>query len=79
VLAAHGDFKKAVPLVRRVITIQEKNLGPLHPDLAASLQEYAILLGKTKRKAEALEMEERANGILSFRSSQDGASLVNSR
>ncbi|MEE8076725.1 MAG: tetratricopeptide repeat protein [Candidatus Binatia bacterium] len=43
--------------------MQEKALGPNHPDVAKSLENYAVLLRKTNRANEAEEMEVRAKRI----------------
>jgi len=42
----------------------EKSLGPDHPELAHTLDRYALLLRKTKRKSEASAMKSRAKAIL---------------
>ena len=41
----------------------EKALGPQHPDVATSLENYAALLRKTERTTEATKMEARAKAI----------------
>ena len=56
----HGE---AEPLFQRALAAQEKALGPRHPYLATSLENYADILGKTKRKAEAQEVKARAKAI----------------
>src|SRR5207245_10567309 len=56
---------KAEPLYRRAVAIQEETLGRDHPDLAASLSDYAILLKKTHRKKQGAQMETLARNILS--------------
>ena len=45
------------------LAIREKTLGPEHPDVAASLENYAKLLRKMKNAAEAVQMEARAKAI----------------
>jgi len=72
-----GDFgsparsvsrRSAVHFKRRA-TIQERpaswegTLGPEHPELATSLENYAVLLRETGRREEAAEMEARAKAI----------------
>ena len=42
---------------------REKALGPEHPNVAASLENYAALLRETGRADEAAEMEARAKAI----------------
>ncbi|MCH7540299.1 MAG: tetratricopeptide repeat protein, partial [Proteobacteria bacterium] len=51
------------PLYKRSLAIWEKALGPDHPDVATSLENYAALLRKTGRGTEATEMEARAKAI----------------
>ena len=43
--------------------INERVLGSGHPNVAKSLENYAALLRKTGRNAEAEEMEARAKAI----------------
>ena len=47
-----GDYAKAEPLYKRSLAIDEKALGPDHPNVAISLENYAVLLRATKREAE---------------------------
>ena len=42
-LYKHGDFSEALPLAQRALTIQERALGPDHPDVALSLNNLARL------------------------------------
>ena len=51
------------PLYKRALAIREKALGPEHPDVAQSLENYAALLRDTGRGAEAVELEARATAI----------------
>ncbi len=44
-------------------SIREQTLGPGHPDLAASLDDYAELLRESNRAAEAEKQEARAAAI----------------
>ena len=41
---AQGKFEEALPLYDRCIEIREKVQGPDHPDLAANLNNKAMLL-----------------------------------
>jgi len=50
-------------IYQRALEIQEEALGPEHPDVAASLENYADLLRKTNRKKKAKELEARARAI----------------
>ncbi len=47
------------------------NLGPEHPDVATSLENYADLLRKTGRGTEATEMEARAKAIRAKRAKEN--------
>ncbi|MDO8637675.1 MAG: tetratricopeptide repeat protein, partial [Dehalococcoidia bacterium] len=49
--------------IKRSLAIWEKVLGPEHPDVATSLENYAGLLRKINRVTEAIEMEARAKVI----------------
>ncbi len=60
---AQGNYAEAEPLYRRSLAIREKALGPEHPDVAQSLDNYAALLRETGRADEAAEMEARAKAI----------------
>lgn len=44
--ALQGKYAEAEPLYERSQAIQEKALGPEHPDLAKSLDNRAVLLQK---------------------------------
>ncbi len=58
-----GQYAQAEPLYLRALAILEKALGPEHPNVATSLENYADLLRKTDRNAEAEELEDRARVI----------------
>ncbi len=58
-----GNYAEAAPLYRRALAIYEKALGPEHPDVAQSLENYAALLRKTGRADEVEELEARAKAI----------------
>ncbi len=60
---AQGHYAEAEPLYQRSLAIVEKALGPEHPDLATSLENYAALLRETARADEAERMEARAKAI----------------
>ncbi|HEY7678958.1 MAG TPA: tetratricopeptide repeat protein [Terriglobia bacterium] len=57
-------YAEAEPLYLRALAIQEKLLGPAHPDLAPTLQAYALLLKETGRKDQSRQFESRAKDIL---------------
>ena len=66
--SGQGKYAEAEPLYKHALAIQEKTLGPTHPDLATSLEHYADLLRKMKRETLAAEMEARAETIRTKRS-----------
>ena len=57
------QYTKAEPLYRRALEIREKVLNPNHPDLATSLENYALLLRDMNRAEEAVPLESRAKVI----------------
>ncbi len=57
---AQGKDAEAEPLYQRSLAIREKALGPEHPDVATSLENYAALLRQTARADQAERMEARA-------------------
>ena len=60
---AQGRYAEAEPLHKRSLAILEKALGPEHPNVATSLENYAALLRETGRTAEADKLEARAKAI----------------
>ena len=58
-----GRYAEAEPLYERLLAVEEKALGPEHPDLDESLTNYAALLQTMGRDAEAARMEARAKAI----------------
>ena len=60
---AQARYAEAEPLYKRALAISEKALGPNHPRVTTSLENYASLLRKTNRAAEAAQMEARAARI----------------
>ncbi len=48
---------------QRSLAIRENALGPEHPDVAQTLENYAALLRQTGRSADATKMEARAKAI----------------
>jgi tetratricopeptide (TPR) repeat protein len=63
VYLAQGKYTEAEPLYQRALAIVEKALGPEHSDVATVLENYAALLHKLNRDAEADKMEARAQAI----------------
>lgn len=60
---SNGQYARSEPLFQRALGIQEKTLGPKHPEVAATLERYAALLRKTNRAMEATKLETRAQAI----------------
>ena len=60
---SQGQYAEAESLYKRALAIREKALGPDHPDVARTLENYAALLRKAQRNTEAEEMEARAKSI----------------
>lgn len=58
------QYVEAEPLLRRAVTIAEAVIGPRHPSVATMLVDYAILLRRLGREAEAATVEARARAIL---------------
>jgi hypothetical protein len=56
-------MQAAAALFRRAIAIEEKSLGPDHPNVAMSLNNMARLLQATNRRAEAEPLMRRALAI----------------
>ena len=60
-----GDLDRAERFYRRALVVQQRALGPQHPDLADTLDNYADILGVTGRRAEAARLKQRAARIRS--------------
>lgn len=56
----NGDRRQAVATLHRTILELEAAVGPTHPDLSATLTDYAEALEKIGRKTEAREVSRRA-------------------
>jgi tetratricopeptide (TPR) repeat protein len=61
---SRNNFKEAARLLEEVISIQERVLGPEHPELAHSLAAYATVLHHLHQKSEAKNALNRANMIM---------------
>ncbi len=59
--------------MKRALAIVEKALGPEHPQVAASLENYAALRRETGRSDEAAKMEARAKAIRAKHAEQNPA------
>ena len=58
-----GRYAEAEPLYKRALAIQEKALGPDHPDVATALNNLAVLYRHQGRYAEAEPLYKRALAI----------------
>src|SRR5258706_6778809 len=61
--AAAGDYESAERLLRDAARIQEADLGPLHPDLANTLNNLGIVCEITNKPADAELCFRKANAI----------------
>jgi hypothetical protein len=77
--AAADDFASADEFLRAIARIQEVELGPLHPDLANTLNNLAIVAEKTGRTADAETFYRRAVAIASASLSPNDPMLAASR
>jgi tetratricopeptide (TPR) repeat protein len=62
--ASRGNYQAAAKLLEGAIEVQERMLGPNHPQLAMSLASYSEVLRHLHQKAEAKRAANRANAIL---------------
>ncbi len=60
---SHGNYEEAELLYKQALAVREKALGPEHPHVAMTLENYAALLRETEREDKAEEMEARAIAI----------------
>jgi hypothetical protein len=74
-----GDFTAADELLRGAARIQEDELGPLHPDLANTLNNLAIVAEKTGRPGEAEPLYRRAAAIAAAALPSDHPMIVETR
>jgi hypothetical protein len=61
--AADGDYESAEQFLRDAARLQESHLGPLHPDLANTLNNLAIVCEITKKPEAAEQFFRRAHAI----------------
>src|SRR5947207_7272254 len=61
--AAAGDYSEAERLLREAAARQELSLGPLHPDLASTLNNLALVCERTNKLEEAERGYRRAHAI----------------
>ena len=74
-----GDFASAAELLRGAARIQEEELGPLHPDLANTLNNLAIVAEKTGNASEAEALYRRAAAIAAATLPSDHPMVLDSR
>jgi hypothetical protein len=77
--ATAGDFASAAELLREAARIQEEQLGPLHPDLANTLNNLAIVTERTGSATEAEALYRRAVSIAAAALPSDHPMVVESR
>jgi hypothetical protein len=77
--ATAGDFVSAEELLRAAARLQESELGPLHPDLANTLNNLAIVAEKSGRPDDAERFYRRAVAIASASLPADDPMVVASR
>ena len=77
--AAAGDFESTHELLQRAVRRQENDLGPLHPDLANTLNNLAIVAERTGRVSEAEPLYRRAASIAKAAFAPDHPMVVESQ
>src|ERR1041385_8674066 len=77
--ATSGDLASADELLRAAARIQEAELGPLHPDLANTLNNLGIVAEKTGRLGDAETFYRRAAAIASVSLPADHPMVAESR
>ena len=60
-----GNYAAAEPLLREAALLQEASLGPLHPDLANTLNNLAVVCELTGKMADAEQFYRRAYAVAS--------------
>ena len=61
--AAAGDYASAEQLLREAASLQEASLGPLHPDLANTLNNLGVVCEMTEKPVDAEQCFRRACAI----------------
>jgi hypothetical protein len=77
--AFSGDFSSADELLRNAARIQEAELGPLHPDVANTMNSLAIVAERMGRLADAEAFYRRAAAIASVSLPADDPMVAESR
>lgn len=60
---AQGKYAEAEPMYQQALKMRKSALAPNHPELAACMESYAVLLHKLNREAEAATQESDAKAI----------------
>jgi tetratricopeptide (TPR) repeat protein len=55
-----GKYDRAITVAKKALEVAEKNVGPVHPDVAASLNNLALLYYTQGRYAQAEPLYKRA-------------------
>src|SRR5579863_7225205 len=58
-----GNYGQALTLYKRALAVQEKSLGPAHPDVAATLNNLAVIYQDEYLDAQAEPLYEQALAI----------------
>ena len=77
--AASGDFASAEQLLRVAARLQEASLGPLHPDLANTLNNLGVVCEMTEKPADAERYFRRAYDIATASLEPDHPFVATSR
>jgi hypothetical protein len=77
--AMAGDFASAGELLRDAAGIQEEELGPIHPDLANTLNNLAVVVERTGSSSEAEALYRRAAAIAAAALPSDHPMVLASR
>ncbi len=77
--AAAGDHVSAEKLLREAAALQEASLGPLHPDLANTLNNLAVVCEMTNRPADAERYYRKAAAIAAASLAADHPFVATSR
>jgi hypothetical protein len=77
--AAAGDYASAEQLLREAALLQEASLGPLHPDLANTLNNLGVVCEITEKPADAEDCFRRACAIASAALEPDHPFVATSR
>jgi hypothetical protein len=77
--AAAGDYASAERLLREAVLLQETSLGPLHPDVANTLNNLGVVCERLEKPVEAEEYFRRACAIAAAVFEPDHPFVITSR